>query len=34
MTSIADLQTQAQKEIKQLVKPLTAYQLYNKKMRE
>ena len=34
MTSIVDLQTQAQKEIKQLVKPLTAYQLYNQKMRE
>jgi|TARA_R110002074_G_scaffold11145_3_gene41374 hypothetical protein len=34
MTSIADFQATAKDEINRLVKPLTAYQLYNQKMRE
>jgi len=34
MTSIADFQATAKDEITRLVKPLTAYQLYNQKMRE
>ena len=33
MTSIADFQATAKDEINRLVKPLTAYQLYNQKTR-